>query len=58
MLLENDVRRSGGPLEVRAVGLPVGVASKAGRRGHRLVDAQGREVVVLVPLNDALPVRW
>lgn len=53
MLLEDDLRRVGGPLEVRAVGLPVGVASEADSRSCRLVDADGSEFVILMPLNDA-----
>lgn len=54
MLLEDNLGRAVRPLQVRAVGLPVRVPPEPGGRSGRLVHSHGREVVVLVPLDDAL----
>lgn len=54
-ILENYLRCAGCPHQVRSVGLPVFVASQVIGGGDRLIYSEGRELVVLLTLDNAFP---
>lgn len=57
MIQHDDLGRAIRSREVRAMSLPVLALLEARSCGHRLVDSDGSEVVVEMPLDDVVSAR-